>query len=39
MEEVEGEEKVVWKVVDGAHEFPITKTEEVVREIVAFWEL
>jgi len=36
---VVGEDKVVWKVVDGAHEFPITTTEEVVREISAFWEL
>jgi pimeloyl-ACP methyl ester carboxylesterase len=35
--EVVGEETVRWRVVDSAHEFPITKTEEVVEEIRSFW--
>ena len=34
---VVGEEKVRWRVVDSAHDFPITKLEEVVDEIRYFW--
>ena len=34
---VVGEEKVRWRVVDSAHEFPVTKMEEVVDEIRSFW--
>ncbi|KAE9381544.1 alpha/beta-hydrolase [Stipitochalara longipes BDJ] len=37
--EVVGEEKVRWRVVDSAHEFPVTKVEEVVEEIKSFWGL
>jgi len=33
------EEKVRWRVVDGAHEFPVTVVEEVVEEIRSFWGL
>jgi pimeloyl-ACP methyl ester carboxylesterase len=35
--EIVGKERVRWLVVDGAHEFPITKIEEVVEEIKSFW--
>lgn len=28
---------VDFKVVNGGHEFPITKSDEVVEEIVSFW--
>jgi hypothetical protein len=34
---VVGEENVRWRVVDSAHEFPVTKMEEVVGEIRSFW--
>jgi pimeloyl-ACP methyl ester carboxylesterase len=37
--QVVGEENVVWRVIDGAHEFPITKTEDVVKEVSAYWGL
>ena len=36
---VVGEEKVRWRVVDSGHEFPVTKTGEVVEEIKSFWRL
>jgi pimeloyl-ACP methyl ester carboxylesterase len=34
-----GEEKVVWRVVDGGHDFPITRREEVMEEVCDFWGL
>lgn len=34
-----GEEKIEWRVIDAGHEFPITKSEEVVAEISAAWGL
>ncbi|KAN0122434.1 alpha/beta-hydrolase [Hyaloscypha variabilis] len=37
--EVVGKENVRWRVVDSAHEFPITKVQEVVEEIKSFWKL
>jgi pimeloyl-ACP methyl ester carboxylesterase len=34
---VVGNENVRWRVVDSAHEFPITKWQEVADEIRSFW--
>lgn len=34
-----GEEKVKWRVVDSAHEFPVSKVDEVAEEIRSFWVL
>jgi surfactin synthase thioesterase subunit len=34
-----GSEKMEWRVVEGAHDFPITESAEVVRDIVEFWGL
>lgn len=34
---VVGKEKVRWRVLDSAHEFPITRMEGVVAEIKSFW--
>ena len=36
---VVGEEKIRWRVVDSAHEFPITNAEEVFQEIRSFWRI
>ncbi|CAG8971102.1 hypothetical protein HYALB_00010679 [Hymenoscyphus albidus] len=33
-----GEENVVWRVLEGGHEFPITQPERVVQEIWGVWE-
>jgi surfactin synthase thioesterase subunit len=30
-------DKVQWKLVDGAHDFPTTHSEELAREMCAFW--
>jgi pimeloyl-ACP methyl ester carboxylesterase len=32
-----GPEKVEWRLIDGAHDFPITESQRVVKEICAFW--
>ncbi|KAL0938788.1 uncharacterized protein CTRU02_205398 [Colletotrichum truncatum] len=32
-----GEENVLWKVLPGGHDFVMTKTEHIVRELDAFW--
>ncbi|OHE99528.1 hypothetical protein CORC01_05106 [Colletotrichum orchidophilum] len=34
-----GEENVTWKVLPGGHDFVMTKTEDIVRELDAFWGL
>ena len=37
VEELLGREKVEWKLIEGAHDFPITDSGRVVRDIVEFW--
>jgi pimeloyl-ACP methyl ester carboxylesterase len=37
-EEFLGVEKVEWKAIDGAHDFPVTNADEVANEIWQFWE-
>lgn len=32
-----GEHNVAWHVIEGGHEFPITRAEDVVREISTVW--
>lgn len=32
-----GANKIEWRDIDGAHDFPITDADEVVEEIVKFW--
>jgi hypothetical protein len=32
-----GREKVEWRLIEGAHDFPITDSGRVVREICEFW--
>ncbi|GJC80174.1 serine hydrolase-like protein DDB_G0286239 [Colletotrichum liriopes] len=34
-----GEENVLWKVLPGGHDFVMTKTEYIMRELDAFWGL
>jgi surfactin synthase thioesterase subunit len=34
-----GADKVEWKLIDGAHDFPTTNSLELVREICRFWGL
>ncbi|KAI3531572.1 hypothetical protein CSPX01_14048 [Colletotrichum filicis] len=34
-----GEENVTWKVLPGGHDFVMTKTEYILRELDAFWGL
>ena len=34
-----GSEKVEWRVIEGGHEFPITRGEEVVKEVCGVWGL
>ncbi|GKT42351.1 serine O-succinyltransferase [Colletotrichum spaethianum] len=34
-----GEENVLWKVLPGGHDFVMTKTEFIMRELDAFWGL
>lgn len=36
-DEALGKGKIVWKEVEGAHDFPITNAEEVARAICEFW--
>lgn len=38
-EELLGEEKVEWRLIDGAHDFPITHSAKLVDEISTFWGL
>lgn len=33
-----GADKVVWRVVDGGHEFPISKPDSVVEHISEVWK-
>ena len=37
--EAMGRDKLEWRVIDGGHEFPITRSGEVVEEISRFWGL
>jgi hypothetical protein len=32
-----GREKVEWRLIEGAHDFPITESGRVVGEICGFW--
>jgi hypothetical protein len=32
-----GKEKVEWRLIDGAHDFPITDSARLVDEMCAFW--
>lgn len=32
-----GAGKIVWKEVEGAHDFPITNADDVVKHISDFW--
>jgi len=34
-----GNEKIDWRVIEGAHDFPITDADEVVANICKFWRL
>ncbi|WYZ34935.1 hypothetical protein EsH8_I_001211 [Colletotrichum jinshuiense] len=34
-----GDENVLWKVLPGGHDFVMTKTEHIMRELDAFWGL
>lgn len=36
-EECLGQEKVEWRLIGGAHDFPVTHADEVVQGISAFW--
>lgn len=36
-DEALGVGKILWKEVDGAHDFPITNADEVVKHICQFW--
>jgi hypothetical protein len=38
-EEAAGREKVEWREIEGGHEFPITRAEDVVREISGVWRI
>jgi hypothetical protein len=38
-EEAAGSEKVEWREIEGGHEFPITRAEDVVREISGVWKI
>ena len=37
--EVIGPGKVEWRVIEGGHEFPITRGEEVAKEVCTVWGL
>lgn len=37
--EIIGKNKIEWRVIDGGHEFPLTRAEEVVKEICGVWGL
>jgi surfactin synthase thioesterase subunit len=37
--EVIGAGKVEWRIIEGGHEFPITRGEEVVEKINEVWRL
>jgi hypothetical protein len=32
-----GSGKVEWRVIEGGHEFPITRGDEVVKEVGGVW--
>ena len=34
-----GADKVEWRVIEGGHEFPITRAEEVVKEVCGVWSI
>ncbi|TDZ12940.1 Serine hydrolase-like protein [Colletotrichum orbiculare MAFF 240422] len=34
-----GEENVCWKILPGGHDFVMTKTNEIMKELDAFWEM
>jgi hypothetical protein len=39
VEDLLGREKVEWRLIEGAHDFPIIESGRVVGEICAFWGL
>lgn len=34
-----GEDRLEWRVIEGGHEFPISRPDEVVDEIAGVWEI
>ena len=37
-EKIIGKERIVFREIDSTHDFPVTESREVVREIMSFWD-